>query len=74
MKSKKRERRIIYLKLNKKELDFVNKFCCKKNFNISHSMILNHFFSLCKNLSLDMNSIKTKRVLKREILNALEKY
>ncbi|MEW6088495.1 MAG: hypothetical protein AB1498_09365 [bacterium] len=74
MKNNKKEDRIIFLKLNKKELVFLNKLCCKKNANIPRSMIFNHFFFLFKNLSLDINSVKTKGALKKEILNALGKH
>jgi hypothetical protein len=74
MKRKKGGEKIIYLKLNKKELDFLNKLCRKKAGNVSRSMILNHFFSLCKSLPLDVNGIKNKTTLKKEILNTFKKY
>ncbi len=74
MNRKKGGEKIIYLKLNKKELDFLNKLCCNKSGNISRSMIFNHFFSFCKSLSIDVNGVKNKKTLKKEILNTLKKY
>lgn len=74
MKNNKKKGKIIRLELNKKELAFLNNLCRKENNSISLSLIFNHFSSLCKNLSLDINGVKTKKTLKKEILNALEKH